>query len=80
MRAMTTKATARLKGAIKCLNKPSYGWIIGDDGIERFFHKSMLVNCRYDELQEHDRVSFEHTDAIKGPRAGDIEVIRRATE
>jgi cold shock CspA family protein len=76
---MTTQTTNRLRGAISAL-KVDYGYIIGDDGRDRFFHKSMLGNRKFDQLRVNDRVEFTHADAIKGPRAVDVEVIRSAQE
>lgn len=63
-----------LKGAVKALHG-DWGFITGDDGIDRFFHKSMLVNRAIDELAVHERVEFTHQNAAKGPRATDVVVV-----
>ena len=39
--------------------KLSYGFILGNDGSEYFFHKSCLKNCTIFQLEEGDSVEFE---------------------
>ena len=34
-----------------------------------FFHSNELVNVRFDELREGDKVTFEEADSPKGPNA-----------
>lgn len=41
--------------------KPSYGFILGEDNQNYFFHKSELVNCSIVRLQEGDSVEFTPT-------------------
>ena len=38
--------------------KRSYGFILGEDNQEYFFHKSQLINCSIFRLQEGDSVEF----------------------
>ena len=49
----------------------SYGFIMGEDGIERFFHASM-VEGDFDDLHIGDRVSYVPLVSIKGPRASAV--------
>ena len=81
---MTTKAQRRIeprpddaapvqRGAIRALYM-GFGYITGDDGIDRFFHRSAMqaTSLQFDELQQHQRVEFIHVDAPKGPRAIEV--------
>ena len=44
---------------------------ISRDGQEKdlFFHSNELVNVKFDELREGDKVSFEVGESPKGPNA-----------
>jgi hypothetical protein len=60
----------------------NYGFIRGDDNINRFFIPSGLdrsaPNCwgiTFDDLVVDSRVSFDHEDAPRGPRAVNIRII-----
>ena len=68
--------TNKLRGAIRALY-PGYGYLTGDDGIHRFFHRSglQLTTLAFDQLVPHMRVEFVHIDAPKGPRAIEVRVI-----
>lgn len=65
----------KVRGVIKrlVLNK-GFGFIEGDDKLERFFHKSA---CRpwvnFDALAEGDAITFEEDRSPKGPRAKHID-------
>lgn len=62
-------------GSVKTLPPgQDFGFLRGDDGVERFFHKTGLSGSgvRFDELEEGDRVLFTHIDGPKGPRAIEI--------
>ena len=48
----------------------NFGFILGIDGIEYFFHKS--DNIIFGELSEGDKIEFEVVQANKGPRARNI--------
>lgn len=62
-----------MKGVIVRLNQ-GFGFIRGDDGVERFFHVSGLeqTTLDFDALRTGMKVRFEHLDAPKGPRAYQI--------
>jgi len=53
-----------------------FGFIKGEDGTDRFFHRSGLERTtrRFDELRQGDRVSFTDTEGPKGPRAIEVRV------
>lgn len=64
---------------IKVDQTKGFGFIKGEDGTERFFHRSCLQRTAgkpFEEIQHGQRVEFEAIDdAPKGPRA--IEVLAR---
>ena len=58
------------EGTIARLTDKGFGFI-SREGQEKdlFFHSNELVNVKYDELREGDKVSFEVADSPKGPNA-----------
>jgi cold shock protein len=67
-----------MDGVIVRLNgDKGFGFIKGDDGLDRFFHKSGLERStlRFDELEQNMRVAFTHVDGDKGPRAIEVRVV-----
>lgn len=58
------------EGTIARLTDKGFGFI-SREGQEKdlFFHSNELVNVKYDELREGDRLSFEVADSPKGPNA-----------
>ena len=58
------------EGTIARLTDKGFGFI-KRDGEEKdlFFHSNELVNVKFEELQEGDKVSFEVADSPKGPNA-----------
>jgi CspA family cold shock protein len=58
------------EGTIARLTDKGFGFI-KVDGQEKdlFFHSNELVNVRYDELREGDKLSFEVAEGPKGPNA-----------
>ena len=74
---MTT--TAPLTGNIKSIFPDrGFGWIAGDDGIDRFFHRAALQMTNtvgFHDLQPDQRVEFIGIQAEKGPRAIEIRVL-----
>lgn len=71
--------TPKLRGNIKSLMLDrGYGWIAGDDGIDRFFHRrgvEMTSAVAFHEMQVDARVEFIGINAVKGPRAIEIRVL-----
>ncbi len=76
----TVAAAVTYQGTVKALmRKNHYGFINGDDGVERFFHKSGLVDSSlWDRLEEGvTRVQFILRDAPRGIRAEELKVVTR---
>ena len=73
------EALGLLRGTIYSIpggGQMGYGWIAGDDGINRFFHRSVLNPPEaFDTLRVTQRVLFRHIDAARGPRAIDVELV-----
>ena len=56
----------------KLVKEKGFGFIVGDDKKEYFFHQSALKNCKFVDLDEGREVTFEDAEGQKGPRAEDI--------
>lgn len=58
------------EGTIARLTDKGFGFI-SRPGQERdlFFHSNELVNVKFDELREGDKLSFEVAEGPKGPNA-----------
>ena len=64
-----------MNGTIKTLNlAKGYGFILGEDGREYFFHRSACLNADFASLEEKDNVTFKAGKGPKGPRAEDVYV------
>lgn len=62
-----------MKGTIKKLvQEKGFGFIVGEDKIDYFLHRSALKNCAFEDLHVGDEVEFEDAEGPKGPRAEDI--------
>ncbi len=60
-------------GTIKRLvRERGFGFILGADGVELFFHRSALQGEAFDSLTEGQAVEFEVEKGPKGPRAANI--------
>src|SRR3989344_4543829 len=61
---------AMQEGTIARLTEKGFGFI-SREGQEKdlFFHSNELVNVKFDELREGDKVTFEVADSPKGPNA-----------
>ena len=57
--------------------KPSYGFILGEDKQDYFFHKSDLVNCSIMRLQEGDSVEFTPAPNKRDPKKMTAQRIRK---
>ena len=60
-------------GTIKKLVRDrGFGFILGQDGTEVFFHRSAIQGQGFDALTEGQAVEFEIVDGPKGPQAGNV--------
>lgn len=58
-------------GTIARLTDKGFGFIKAEGAEKKdlFFHADALLNARYEELKEGDKVSFDVEQGPKGPRA-----------
>ncbi len=67
----------KLKGKVKSFNKDKgYGFIIGEDNNEYFFHYSSLNMQGFKTINANDPVTFEPVEGEKGKRAGNIDPVK----
>ena len=54
-----------------------FGFVRGDDDVDRFFHRSAVIGGNFDSMAEGRQVIFEHEDGKtgKGPRAINIRIV-----
>jgi CspA family cold shock protein len=64
-------ATGTIK---KLVRERGFGFILGQDGTELFFHRSALQGQGFDALAEGQAVEFEVERGDKGPRAANMKV------
>lgn len=58
------------KGRIKkIIQDRGFGFISDTDGREVFFHRSGVLDNKFDSLKEDQEVAFEVETSQKGPRA-----------
>lgn len=63
-----------MNGTIKRLvTDKGFGFIMGANGGEYFFHHSELRGVTFDGLREGEAVKFTPEKGPKGPRAEDVE-------
>ncbi len=63
-----------MRGKIGHLRE-SFGFIIGEDGLSRFFIPSCFTPpVPFNALAVGMEVEFEHEDAPKGPRASNVQL------
>jgi CspA family cold shock protein len=58
----------------KLVRERGFGFILGQDGVELFFHKSALQGEAFDTLAEGQAVEFDVEKGDKGPRAVHMKV------
>jgi cold shock protein len=69
------RRTTRMNGTIRIINtEKGFGFILGEDKKDYFFHRSALKNAQFDDLQRGDKVEFTESEGQKGPRAEDVYV------
>ncbi len=62
-------------GTIKRLvRERGFGFILGQDGTEIFFHRSAVQGDGFDALAEGQAVEFDVEKGEKGPRAANLKV------
>ena len=61
---------------IRTLQDKGFGFIMGDDKREYFFHRSAVRGAHFEEMQTGVAVEFRAEEKVgKGPRAEDIHVL-----
>jgi CspA family cold shock protein len=64
---------ASMNGSIKRLVRDKgFGFILGSDGSEYFFHNSACTQIPFDQLREGQNVMFDRGQGPKGPRAENV--------
>ena len=62
-----------MTGQIKTLVPDrGFGFILGEGGVEFFFHRSAVMDSDFSSLKPGDRVEFSEELSSKGPRAGGV--------
>ena len=65
-----------VEGTVKFFKeKPGWGFIVGDDGVERFVHYSEIKMDGFRKVQKGDRVSYEVGEGKDG-RIQALDVVR----
>ena len=61
-------------GKVKFYNREKrYGFITGDDGVDYFFHQSMLTDDV--QVRDEDKVEFKVVDGDRGKQASDVSLV-----
>ena len=63
---MTTGTVKRV------ISERGFGFIVGEDGKEYFFHRSAVYGEGLEDLREGDSVEFNVGEGPKGPRAENV--------
>ena len=64
---------APMNGTIKRLvSEKGFGFILGSDGNEYFFHQSACSAVPFESLREGQAVTFERGQGPKGPRGENV--------
>jgi CspA family cold shock protein len=63
-----------MNGTIKRLvSDKGFGFVLGEDGKEYFFHQSACTRTPFDSMREGQAVTFERGQGPKGPRAENVQ-------
>ena len=68
---MASSVTGTIK---RLVTEKGFGFVVGPDGNEYFFHQSACTVTRFDEMREGQTVSFDVGRGPKGPRAENVSV------
>jgi CspA family cold shock protein len=63
------------EGTIKRLTDKGFGFIDNGTGKDLFFHMSAVEGCRFEDLREGQKVTYNEGRGAKGPRAENVRVI-----
>ena len=63
------------EGTIKRLTDKGFGFIANGSGTDMFFHMSAVEGCRFEDLREGQKVSYNEGRGPKGPRAENVRPI-----
>lgn len=58
----------------RIFREDGYGFITGQDGAERYFHRDNVINPSFDQLQEGDEVKFIEEVAAEGIQAKRVSI------
>jgi len=69
-----------MNGQVRNVNGRGFAFVRGEDGEDYFLHASQLIGIAFQELRQHDMVSFQPAEGPhgRGPIATGVERIRRA--
>ncbi len=69
-----------MDGVIRNTNERGYAFVRGEDGEDYFLHASQLIGIAFQELRQHDTVSFQPADGPpgKGPIATNAACVKQA--
>jgi cold shock protein len=70
-----TEKLRMAEGTIKRLTDKGFGFIENGTGKDMFFHMSAVEGCRFEDLREGQKVSYNEGRGPKGPRAENVRVI-----
>jgi len=69
-----------MDGQVRNTNERGFAFVRGEDGEDYFLHASQLVGITFQELRQHDTVSFQPADGPpgKGPIATNAVRVKQA--
>lgn len=59
----------------RLISDKGFGFIRQSNGNELFFHRSAVLDGKFDSLKEGTKVTFDAGSGPKGPRAENVEVV-----
>ena len=60
------------EGTVKRLTDKGFGFIDNGSGKDLFFHTSAVEGCRFEDLREGQKVTYNEGRGAKGPRAENV--------